>query len=103
MTQIQAASISAIPQQADRETRPSAVAATSNPTRTELKTNDILEKSVETGDRDAQEQYQGKAPDAPKTEQSHANSSQPVADESNSIWSLAVADDQPLPDLDIRG
>jgi hypothetical protein len=103
MTQIQAASISALPQQANREARSPSALAASDASQIELKTNEILQKSVETGDRDAQEQYQGQAKEAPKPDGKNTDSSQPNEKEPNSIWSLSVADDQPPPDLDIRG
>ncbi len=102
--QIQAASISALPQQASREARsPAANAAAADPGQIELQTNEKLEKSVETGDRDAQEQYQGPAQNTKNPAANDSPSSQPIENESNSIWNLSVADDQPPPDLDIRG
>jgi hypothetical protein len=103
LTSIQAASISAIPLQANREARSASAGTAADPGQIELKANEILEKSVETGDRDAQERYQGKTQDSAKADEKAPDSSQPIDQESNSIWSLSVADDQPPPDLDIRG
>ena len=106
MTQIQAASISALPQQASREARSPSSAAASDPGQIELQIDEKLEKSTETGDRDAQEQYQqqnkpSKNPNEPASPSTSATQQHDSA--SNSIWNLAVADDQPPPDLDIRG
>ncbi len=104
MTQIQAASISALPQQASREARsPAAAAAAADLGQIELQTSEKLEKSVEIGDRDAQEQYQSPGQNTENQAAKDSPSSQPTESDSNSIWNLSVADDQPPPDLDIRG
>lgn len=103
MTQIQAASISALPQQALRETRSASPAAPADAGQMELIT-EKLAASTETGDRDAQEQYQGPIP-------RKKNSNDEISSLGNSqstsfpdaIWNLSVADDQPPSDLDIRG
>jgi hypothetical protein len=103
ITQVQAAAISALPQQASRETRATSSATAADGTQNELPIADKLEKSVETGDRDAQEQYQRPAHPPQKQETQEAQSPPGTAAEASSIWNLSVADDQPLPDLDIRG
>jgi len=101
MTQIQAASIAALPKQASLETRTPSALAAADPGQIALPTSDKLEKSIETGDRDAQEHYQRPAQPSPADEESQ--STPPSDAELNSIWSLSVTDDQPPPDLDIRG
>jgi len=103
MTQIQAASISALPQQASREARSPAATAAADPGQIELQTSEKLEKSTETGDRDAQEQYQGPAQSSQKPGTLESASNLPIENDLNSIWNLSVADDQPPSDLDIRG
>ncbi len=102
MTQIQAASIAALPQQASRETR-SSTSTAANAEQLELQINDELAKSTESGDRDAQEKYQPSAQPSEKQAEEAAQAGPPPESLPNSIWNLSVADDQPPPDLDIRG
>ena len=101
MTQIQAASVSALPQQASREARSPSNAA--DPGLIELKIAEKLEKSTETGDRDAQEQYQPPGKPSKNSSDQPPKASQHPEAELNSIWNLSVTDDQPPPDLDILG
>lgn len=103
MSQIQAATVSALPQQASREARSPANASSVDAGTTELQTTEKLAKSNETTDRDAQEQYQGPAKPIKKHEDNPSDPSTAFSNAPDAIWNLSVADDQPPPDLDIRG
>lgn len=103
MTQIQAASSSAFPQQAIRETRTSSAISSADAAQLDAQIVEKLNESSETSDRDAQEKYQSPNNSAAKPDDSTSPSVEPVPPSPNSIWNLAVADDQPPPDLDIRG
>ena len=103
MTQIQAATVSALPQQASREARSPTNAASADAGTTELQKTEKLAKSNETTDRDAQEQYQGPTKQTQKLEKNPSDPSTASKTAPDAIWNLSVADDQPPPDLDIRG
>jgi len=103
MTQIQAAAASALPQQASREARSPSSSTSIDAGPTELQKTEKLAKSTETTDRDAQEQYQGPAKPKKKDDEQSDPATFQNPSAPNAIWDLSVADDQPPPDLDIRG
>lgn len=99
-SQILAASASALPQQAARVSSPTSNTNTANSTSTAEQITEKLSESTQTGDRDAQEQYLGQNP---KDKNSDLSTTTEAESPEASIWNLAVADDLPPSDLDIRG
>lgn len=103
MSQIQAASASALPQQAARvATSPTTANTPSNASTLELLTEKLSE-SNQAGDRDAQEQYLGTNSKNQKNPEKSGTGEAPPESPVPSIWNLAVDDDSPPSDLDIRG
>ncbi len=102
-SQIVAASASAVPQQAARVTSPTANTNTVNSTSTAEQITEKLSESTQTGDRDAQEQYLGQNPKDKNRDLSTPTETESPESPEASIWNLAVADDLPPSDLDIRG
>ncbi|MDZ4848277.1 MAG: hypothetical protein SGI77_03210 [Pirellulaceae bacterium] len=103
MTQIQAASFSALPQQAIREARTPSAMSSADAAQLDAQIVEKLSESSETSDRDAQEKYQSPNNPEAKPEEPSSSPIGPMPQSPDSIWNLAVADDQPPPDLDIRG
>jgi hypothetical protein len=103
MSQIQAASASALPQQAARVTTSSSSAITPSSASTLESLTEKLSQSNKTGDRDAQEQYLGTESKKRKDPEKSGAEEAPPESPAASIWNLAVDDDSPPSDLDIRG
>lgn len=102
ITTFHAATSAALPQQAARESRTASQGPAAEVGNTAQQATEKLAKSTESNDRDAQEKYQGPLhPPAKKPSENQPEAS--PASPSASIWDLAVADEQPASDLDIRG
>jgi hypothetical protein len=98
MTQIQNAALAALPQQSRLATSP--VKSDSQSQSVGQLITEKLSESQETGDRDAQEQYQRS--DRESKNQRGESATTATSPES-SVWNLSVADDAPPSDLDIVG
>ncbi len=103
MTTIQAASSAALPSQAVR----SAAASTGSDSAANARALDALtektSESQQAGDRDAQEQYIATDPNGRKKSPEEEAPKESKENPASSIWSLAVEDETPRSDLDIRG
>lgn len=103
MTTFQAAAASALPSQAARNPATSTTGdAAANTRALEALTKEPSE-SQQTGDRDAQEQYITTDPNGRKKSSDQESTEEKPENAPPSIWSLAVEDDTPPSDLDIRG
>jgi hypothetical protein len=102
-SQILAASASALPQQAARVASPTSNNNAVNSASTAVQKTEKLSESTQTGDRDAQEQYLGQNPKDEKGDKASPTEADPLESPVASIWNLAVDDDFPPSDLDIRG